>query len=107
MSTVPTTFQKAGFFLFFFGKVLASSLLANSLKLNHQNVKTNLIEAFFRYDSPRRGALHSNGNHGYKDPKEIRNHNDHLCSATDLSNGNRFEEMQDGEFGKGKGEDIK
>lgn len=70
-------------------------------------MKTDLIEAFIRYDSPRRGALRGNGNHGYKGPKKIHSHNGHLCSATDLSNGDCFEEMQDSEFGKAKREDIK
>lgn len=81
--------------------VLAIFLLVHSLRLN-QNVKTDLIEAFIRYDSPRsrRGALRGNGNHGNQRPKEIHSHNSSLCSATDLSNGNRIEEMQDGEFWK-------
>lgn len=82
-------------------EVLASFLLAHSLKLN-QNVKTDLIEASIRYDSPRstRGVLRGNGDHGNQRPKEIHSHNSHLCSATDLSNSNRFEEMKDGEFWK-------
>lgn len=69
--------------------VLASFLLAHALRLN-QNVKTDLIEAFIRYDSPRsrRGALRGNGDHGNQRPKEIHSHISHLCSATDLSNNN-------------------
>lgn len=82
-------------------EVLASFLLAHSLNPN-QNVRTDLIEAFIRYDSPRstRGVLRGNGDHGNQRPKEIHCHNSHLSSTTDLSNSNRFEEMKDGEFWK-------
>lgn len=82
-------------------EVLASVLLICSFSTN-QNAKTNLIEAFIRYDSPRsrRGTLRGNGNHGNQRPKEIHSHNSLLCIATDISNGNRIEKMQDGEFWK-------
>lgn len=89
-------------------EVLASFLLAHALRLN-QNVKTDLIEAFIRYDSPRskRGALRGNGDHGNQRPKEIHSHISHLCSATDLFNNNCFEEMQDREFWKAECKDVK
>lgn len=88
-------------------EVLASFLLVHSLRLN-KHVKTDLIEAFIRYDTPRprRGALRGNGDHANEHPKENHSHNGLVCSTTGLFNGNRVEEMNDGEFWKAKRKDA-